>query len=57
MGPLIEGGFAYAVWSKPISARYTETWAYVDENRKLDAVLRVKCFQEFAEENASAPTV
>ena len=34
-----------------------KTSAYVGENRKLDSVYRVKCFQEFAETNASAPTV
>ena len=36
---------------------HPKTGAYVDENRKLDAVLCVKCFQEFVETNESAPTV
>ena len=34
-----------------------KTGAYVDENRKSRARLRVKGFQEFAESKASEPTV
>ena len=55
-GPLIEGRFAYAVKSNPISAGHTKTGTYVDENRKLDAILCVKGLGKFAEANASAPT-
>ena len=56
-GGLIEGSFACAVGNKPVSAGYTKTGAYVDEDRELYAIFRVKCFREFAETNASAPTV
>ena len=54
---LIGGRFAYAVGSKPLSAGCAKTGAYVGENRKLVAVFRVGGFQEFADTNASAPTV
>ena len=54
---LIEAGFVYAVENKPISAGHTKTGAYVGGNRKVDAILRVKWFQEFVEPNAYAPTV
>ena len=43
--------------NKPISADRKKTGAYVGENRKLDAGFCVKGFREFAEPNASAPTV
>ena len=43
--------------NKPICACRIKTGAYFDENRKFDARFRVKCFHEFAETNASAPTV
>ena len=44
--------------NKQISAGHKKkTGAYVDENRKLDARFCVEVFQEFAESNASAPTV
>ena len=56
-GSLIEGRFVSAVGNKPISAGHTKTSAYVDENRKLDAILRVKGFREILDANASAPTV
>ena len=55
--PLIGGGFVYAVGNKQISDGYAKTGAYVGENRKLDTVCCVKGFREFAETNASAPTV
>ena len=55
--PLIEGVFAYTVRNKPISAGYKKTSAYVGENRKLDSRFRATGFQEFAETDASAPTV
>ena len=54
---LIEGGFFTSWGIKPISAGHTKTGAYGGENRKLDARIGVKCFQEFVETNASAPTV
>ena len=56
-GSLIEGRFVYAVGNKPISAGRAKTGAYVDEYRKQDARFFVTWFQEFAESNASAPTV
>ena len=56
-GPLIEGRFVYAVANKPISDCYTKSGAYAGAYRKLDARFRVKGFQEFAETNASPPTV
>ena len=57
MESLIEGIFVYTVTNKPISAGSTKTRAYVGENRKLDTGFHAKGFQEFAEPNASAPTV
>ena len=54
---LIGGRFAYTVGNKPLSAGYAKTGAYVGEDRKLDAVFRVKCFHGFSGTNASAPTV
>ena len=54
---LIEAGFVYAVENKPISAGHTKTGAYVGENRKLDAMFRVKCPHEIVETNAPAPSV
>ena len=56
-GPLIEGRFVYNVGNKPISDCHIKTGATDDENRKLEARLRFKGFQEFAATNASAPTV
>ena len=56
-GSLIDGGFAYSVGNKPISAGHAKTGACVDENLKLDASFCVNGFQEFAAPNASAPTV
>ena len=57
MGSLIEGRFVYTRENKPISDGHTKTGAYVGEDRKLEAVFRVKRFQEFVETHASAPTV
>ena len=57
MESLIFGRFDYAMTNKPISAGHTKTGAYVGEDRKLEAVFRVKRFQEFVETHASAPTV
>ena len=50
-------GFVYTVENKPISDGRTKTGSYVGGNRKLDAGFRVGGFQEFAETNASAPSV
>ena len=47
----------YIAENKPTPAGYATTGAYVGGNRKLHAGFRVKGFQEFAETNASAPTV
>ena len=54
---LIDCGFVCAVGNKPISAGHNKTGAYVGENRKLDAGFCVTWFQEFAQTNASAPSV
>ena len=43
--------------NNPISDGRKKTGAYVGENRKLDAGFRVKGIREFAESNASSPTV
>ena len=56
-GSLIEGRFAYTVKNKQIAAGHKKTGAYLDGDRKLDAGCCVGGFQEFAESNASAPTV
>ena len=49
--------FVYTVKNKPISAGRRKPVPVLMKNRKLDARFRAKCFQEFAESNASAPTV
>ena len=54
---LIGWRFVYTMENKPISSGRTKTGAYVDENRKSGARFCVKGRQEFAEPNASAPTV
>ena len=54
---VISGRFSYTMKNKPISAGRKKTGAFFDENRKLDARFRVKCCREFAESNASTPTV
>ena len=56
-GSLIEGRFVYIMKNKPIATGHKRTVAYIDENRKLDAVFCVKGFREFVESNAPAPTV
>ena len=43
--------------NKPISAGHAKTGEYVGENRKLYDMSCVKGPQEFAETNASSPTV
>ena len=40
-----------------MSSGRSKTGAYVDEDIKLDSVFCVKGFRDFAEPNASAPTV
>ena len=54
---LIAGRFVYTMGNKPIAAGRKKTGAEVGENRKLEARFCAKGFREFAESNASAPTV
>ena len=56
-GSLIEWGFDYADEISRFPLVTPKTGAYVDENRKLEAIFSVTRFQEFVETNASAPAV
>ena len=53
----MKGDFFYTIKNKPIDAGRKKTGTYIDGNRKLDARFCVEGFREFAEPNASAPTV
>ena len=61
-GVVDRGRFVYGGWvggggDKPISVGREKKGACVDENRKLAAIFCLKWAREFAESNASAPTV
>ena len=56
-GSLIEGGFVYTIKNEAISTGHKRNGAYIDENRKLDAIFCVKGRRDFAGPTESPPTV